>query len=392
MQSAKTGRRALSSALFAVIVVGVVAPTVLAATPKITKQTWGQLSNGQIVDRYTLTNSRGMSVSIITYGGALQSVRVPDRHGRLKNVTLGFNSLAGYRSDAYLKSNPYFGALIGRYGNRIGGAKFVIDLQTFNLPANNGPNTLHGGNVGFDKVNWGAQPVTGGGKVGLRMTYTSADGEQGFPGQVPVTVLYTLDNSNRIHMDYSATTTKPTHVNLTNHAYWNLSGEGSGTIYDHQLRIKAGRYNPVDSTLIPTGALAPVGGTPLDFRKFHAIGDRVRNSHPQLVIGKGYDHNWVLDRKGSGLENVAQLRDPDSGRQLSVWTTEPGLQFYSGNFLDGSLYGTSGHQYRQGDGLALESQHFPDSPNKPSFPSTLLRPGQTYSTSTIYAFSTFRGR
>jgi aldose 1-epimerase len=389
MHVAKKGRRALLSALLAVIVVGVVAPSVLAATPKITKQTWGQLGPGQIVDRYTLTNSKGMSVSIITYGGTIQSVRVPDRRRHLKNVTLGFNSLNGYISDAYKKSNPYFGALIGRYGNRIGNAQFVIDGTTYHLPANNGPNTLHGGIIGFDKVNWTAQPVTGGGRVGLRMNYRSADGEQGFPGEVPVTVIYTLDNSNRIHMDYSATTTKPTHINLTNHAYWNLSGEGAGTINDHQLRIKAGRYNPVDPTLIPTGALAPVGGTPFDFRRFHAVGERIRESDPQLVIGKGYDHNWILDRRGSGLENVAQLRDPASGRQLSVWTTEPGLQFYAGNFLDGSLYGTSGRQYRQGDGLALESQHFPDSPNKPQFPSTLVRPGQTYSTSTIYAFSTF---
>jgi aldose 1-epimerase len=390
MHAAKRGRRALLSAVLAVIVVGVVAPSVLAATPKITKLAWGTLPNGQVVDRYTLTNSKGMSISIITLGGALQSVRVPDRHGHLKNVTLGFNSLAGYTSPAYAASNPYFGALIGRYGNRIGGAKFTLDGQTFNLPANNGPNTLHGGKIGFDKVVWGAQPVTGGGKVGLRLNYTSADGEQGFPGTLPVTVVYTLDNSNRIHMDYTATTSKPTVVNLTNHAYWNLSGEGSGAIYGHELRIKAGRYNPVDSTLIPTGALAPVGGTPFDFRRFHTIGERIRNIHPQLVIGKGYDHDWVLDRKGSGLENIAQLRDPASGRQLSIWTTEPGLQFYSGNFLDGSLYGTSQHQYREGDGLALETQHFPDSPNKPNFPSTVLRPGQTYSTSTIYAFSTFK--
>ena len=388
MQAAKKGRRALLSAALAVIVVGVVAPPVLAATPKITKASWGTLPNGQAVDRYTLTNSKGMSVSIITYGGTIQSLRAPDRRGRLKNVTLGFGSLAGYLSPEYAKSNPYFGSIIGRYGNRIGGAQFVIDGQTFTLAKNNGPNSLHGGNVGFDKVNWAAQPVTGGGKVGLRMTRTSPDGEEGFPGTLPVTVLYTLDNSNRLRMDYTATTTKPTHVNLTNHAYWNLSGEGSGAIYDHRLKIDARRYNPVDATLIPTGALAPVGGTPFDFRRFRAVGESIRDDHPQLVIGKGYDHNWILD-KGSGLENVAQLRDPDSGRQLSVWTTEPGLQFYAGNFLDGSLYGTSNRQYRQGDGLALESQHFPDSPNKPSFPSTLLRPGQTYKTSTIYAFSTF---
>jgi len=391
MHASEGGRRALLCAVLAVIAVGVVVPPVLAATPKITKSGFGTL-NGAAVDRYTLTNSKGMSVSIITYGGALQSVRVPDRRGRLKNVTLGFGSLAGYTSLAYAASNPYFGALIGRYGNRIGGAQFAIDGQTFTLAKNNGPNSLHGGRVGFDKVVWGARPVQGGGRVGLRMTYVAADGEEGFPGRLPVTVVYTLDNRNRLRMDYTATTDKPTVVNLTNHAYWNLSGEGSGAIYGHQLRVAARRYNPVGSTLIPTGALASVGGTPFDFRRFHSIGERIRDSHPQLVIGKGYDHNFVLDRKGRGLENVAQLRDPASGRQLSIETTEPGLQFYSGNFLDGSLYGTSHHQYREGDGLALETQHFPDSPNKPSFPSTVLRPGQTYSTSTVYAFSTFRGR
>jgi aldose 1-epimerase len=385
--------------LLVVLGLGAVATPARAAAPSIVKSGFGTLSpSNRPIDKYTLTNSKGMSVAIITYGGIVQSVKVPDRKGHKRNVALGFKDLAGYTSPEYVKSNPYFGAIIGRYGNRIAKGTFTLNGKTYHIDINNPPNTLHGGFNGFNTQVWNATPVTTGKTVALKLSRVSAQGEggttpgtTGYPGNLTVTVTYTLRNDNALRVDYSATTDAPTVVNLTNHSYWNLHGEGHGTIYDQQLQLKASHYTPVDPTLIPTGEIASVKHTPMDFLKFHAVGARIRGSFSQLKIGRGYDHNWVLDRHGSsGLVTAAKLRDPSTGRQLTISTTEPGIQFYSGNFLDGTLYGTSGHQYRQGDGLALETQHFPDSPNHPNFPSTVLRPGETYQSTTVYAFSTFR--
>ena len=366
----------------------------------VTKESTGESVDGQPIDRYTLSNGR-MTVKILTYGGIIEEVWVPDRRGREANVTLGFKDVAGYRSDAYIKSNPYFGALIGRYGNRIAKGRFTLDGKVYSLDINNPPNSLHGGFEGFNRKVWDASIIPG----GVELKYHSPAGEgctpsmpstppctTGYPGNVDTTVDYTLDRRNNLRIDYTATTDAPTVLNLTNHAYWNLAGEGSGTIYDHLLRLNANAFTPVDSTLIPTGEIRPVAGTPFDFRSFHAIGERIRLNDEQLVFGRGYDHNWVLNPpRHAGLNLAAQLLDPRSGRMLTISTDQPGIQFYSGNFLDGTLYGTSGRQYRQGDGLALETQHFPDSPNHANFPSTRLDPGQTYRTSTVYGFSVVGG-
>jgi len=369
-------------------------------------------NGGAAVTRYTLSNARGMTVSILDYGGIIQSLYVPDRRGHEDNVTLGFGNIDGYTNAAYIASNPYFGALIGRYGNRIAGGKFSIGGHNYSVDINNNANTLHGGFIGYDKELWDATEIPpNNGTVGLRLTSfpgfpANSPGRAGegctpslsqpgipntcttgYPGNLTISVTITLNNQNQLRFHYVATTDAPTVVNLTNHSYWNLSGEGSGTIYDHQLRINADSFTPVNSGLIPTGEIRSVRGTPFDFTRFHAIGERIRGNDQQLVFGRGYDHNFVLNNPHPG-NLAAQLFDPASGRLLTILTDQPGLQFYSGNFLDGTLYGTSGRQYRQGDGLALETQHFPDSPNHASFPSTKLDPGQTYDSTTVYEFST----
>jgi aldose 1-epimerase len=349
---------------------------------KPVKELFGKLADGTKVYRWSLENG-GTRMKVLSYGGIVQSLELPDRRGRYANVSLGFDNL-----EDYVSSSPYFGALIGRYGNRIARGRFTLDGKEYQLSVNDGDNSLHGGAQGFDKRVWDVEPFTRGSDVGLRLYYTSVDGEMGYPGTLRTTVTYTLTRAGDWRIDYEATTDKPTVCNLTSHVYFNLAGEGSGTVYDHELSIAASRYTPVDAGLIPTGERARVAGTPFDFRRAKTIGEDIRDAHQQLLYGQGFDHNWVLD-KGitSRPEHVATLREPGSGRTMRIATTEPGLQFYSGNFLDGTLVGSGGRIYRQGDALCLETQHFPDSPNQPSFPSTVLRPGQTYRSTTVHSFS-----
>jgi aldose 1-epimerase len=346
------------------------------------KRPYGTTADGLAVEEYTLTNASSMKVKLITYGGAISEIKVPDRAGRLANVVLGFDNLKDYET-----KSPFFGCITGRFANRIAGGRFAIDGREYKLALNNGPNALHGGLKGFDKRVWAAAPIAGAESVEL--SYLSPDGEEGYPGNLTAVVVYTLTDRNEIRIAYAATTDKPTVVNLTNHSYFNLAGEGTGAIYDHILKINADFYTPVDANLIPTGVLAPVAGTPLDFRLPKAIGPGSRSDHEQIAKAKGYDHNFVLNRPApddQALILAARLYDPGSGRIMETWTTEPAVQFYGGNFLDGSIYGASGRAYRQGDALCLETQHYPDAPNQPQFPTTLLRPGGTYRTTTIYKF------
>jgi aldose 1-epimerase len=340
----------------------------------ITAAGWGE-RDGKKVSLYTLTNGSGTQVSITNYGGIVTSWLVPDRSGKLGNIVLGFNDLQGY-----LNEPPYFGALVGRYGNRIANGKFTLNGKTYTLATNNGKNALHGGKKGFDKVVWDATPAAGT-TPSLTLKYLSKDGEEGYPGNLNVTVKYTLTDANELEIEYTAQTDKATPVNLTNHSYFNLTGDPANTILDHTLQIDADRYTPVDETLIPTGELKPVAGTPFDFRQPHKIGARIRQ------VDGGYDHNFVLNGGKTALRRVATLSDSLSGRTLEVHTEEPGLQFYSGNFLDGSVKTPDGRPINKHAALCLETQHFPNSPNQPAFPSTILQPGATYHTVTKYKVS-----
>lgn len=358
----------------------------LAPAATLSQAPYGTTKDGKPVTEYTLKNARGTTVKLINYGGVITAIEVPDRHGKSANIVLGFASLKDY--EAY-NGNIHFGALIGRYANRIAGGQFKLDGQTYKLPINNAPNTLHGGPDSFDSKVWSAKPLDGGKDgAGVELSYVSPDGENGFPGTLTVHVTYRLTDDNALHIVYEASTDKDTVVNLTNHTYFNLAGEGSGSVEDQEIRIAASRYTPTDRTSIPTGELASVEGTPLDLRKPTPIGKHLRSDFEQMVYARGYDHNWVLDAGGPSTPAfAASVSDPRSGRVLTVDTTQPGLQFYSANSLDGSAVGASGHAYRQTDAFALEAEHFPDSPNHPAFPTTELKPGQTLHEETVLRFS-----
>jgi len=351
------------------------------AKATIARAPFGRLADGADVEVFTLTNARGMEVRTIPYGAVIVSVRVPDRGGRLDDVVLGFDTLDGYTT-----KSPYFGAVVGRYGNRIAKGQFSLDGRTYQLATNNGANHLHGGLKGFDKALWHAEPFERDGLVGVVYSHTSPSGDEGYPGTLAVRVTYALTPANEITVDYDATTDQATPVNLTQHSYFNLAGQGNGDILGHRLTIDADRFTPVDGTLIPTGELAPVEGTPFDFRQATVVGARIGAADVQIRNGNGYDHNWVLNRPSAGLQHAARLEDPKSGRTLDVSTTEPGVQFYSGNFLDGTIAGKAGRLYGQRSALCLETQHFPDSPNHLSFPSAVLRPGQPFHSKTVFAF------
>jgi aldose 1-epimerase len=348
------------------------------ANAKMSRQDFGKTTDGVAVSLYTLTNQSGMEARITNYGGIVVSLKTPDRSGKMGDVVLGYDNL-----DGYLKTTPYFGALIGRYGNRIGGARFTLNGHEYKLAKNDGDNSLHGGTRGFDKRVWTAKEA---GPAALQLTYVSKDGEEGYPGTLSVTVLYTLTDANELKIEYTATTDKDTVLNLTNHSYFNLAGAGEGDVLGHLATLHADRFLPVDKGLIPTGELRPVQGTPFDFRKATAIGSRIGQKDEQLQLGNGYDHCWVLSRKAQGMALAAEVHEPKTGRTLQVLTTEPAIQFYTGNFLDGTITGKGGKKYQQRYAFCVETQHYPDSPNKTSFPTTVLKPGQKYHTTTVYKF------
>lgn len=345
---------------------------------------FGKMPDGQVVHLYTLTNSKGMQVGITNYGARIVSIIVPDRDGHMADVVLGFDSLKGY-----LGNDPFFGATVGRYANRIANGHFKLDGVEYKLPINDGPNTLHGGPQGFDKKVWTARELPGANPA-VELTYFSKNGEMGFPGDMHVKVVFTLENDNALRLDYTATTDKDTVINLTNHSYFNLSGAGSGSILDEVAMINADEFTPINSTEIPLGGLRSVAGTPFDFRKPTPIGEHINENDEQLKFASGYDDNWVINRKGPGLVLAARVMDPKSGRIVECYTTEPGVQFYTANFLDGTIRGKDGKVYGHRSAFTLETQHFPDSPNQPKFPSTELKPGETYHQTTVFKFSTVK--
>ena len=355
--------------------------SVIKGQANITKQSFGKTGDGENVDLYTLTNNLGMQAKIMNYGGIVVSLKVPDRNGKMDDVVLGFNDL-----DSYLKGHPYFGAIVGRYGNRIAKGRFTLNGFEYKLAVNNGENHLHGGIKGFDKVVWTAKEMRTKMGPALSLTYISKDGEEGYPGTLTATVVYTLTNNNELKLDYTVTTDKDTVSNLTHHSYFNLAGEGNGDILSHILTLNGSRFTPTDTGSIPTGELKAVAGTPFDFLKPTVIGKRINDQDQQLQYGSGYDHNFVVNGKFGSLRSAATVYEPTSGRVLEVWTTEPGVQFYTGNFLDGTLTGKSGKVYQKRFGFCLETQHYPDSPNHPAFPTTTLKKGATYRSTTVYRF------
>ena len=353
------------------------------AKASIVKSTYGTTTEGTPVDLYTLRNKQGMEVDIITYGGRITKLSVPDKNGKFSNVVLGFDNL-----EQYQKENPFFGALVGRYGNRIANAKFSLNGTEYTLAANDGPNNLHGGLKGFDKVVWKVEGIQEGDNASLKLSYLSKDMEEGFPGNLANIVTYTLTDDNTLEVAYEATTDKPTVVNLTQHAYFNLTGDFSKTILDHELSLNADKLVPVDDNLIPTGELLEVSGTPFDFRLPKVIGRDIDANDDQVKKGGGFDHCWVLNEQDTGLRTVAMVYEPESGRIMEVATTEPGIQLYTGNFLDGTLPAPNGGTYAKRSGLCLETQHYPDTPNQPNFPSVTLNPGERYTTTTSFKFLT----